>query len=214
LQELPSYSSLCSYHFKGEDGQPTGYIIDDILSDRPTKKSRYEEESEKSLFAFTDAASLKETLKARVVPRAPVAPTPKPKDEYVPPMKHQPSSNDIANVIAMAKRKKQEEDAAAALAREAEARAAAEAKALKEKKRAAYSAKKKERLAAKKAAKAAKETPEQKEAKKEKQLTKLVGAVVVKVMSNFSKSMDRDVFKKHAKEVMSTLAKYRVVTCH
>ncbi|KAK0200857.1 hypothetical protein DFS33DRAFT_1265721 [Desarmillaria ectypa] len=45
------------------------------------------------------------------------------------------------------------------------------------------------------------ETSEQKEANKEKRLLKLVGAVVVKCMSKYAKSMEHDVFKKHAKEL-------------
>jgi [histone H3]-lysine36 N-trimethyltransferase len=43
-------------------------------------------------------------------------------------------------------------------------------------------------------------TPEEKEANKEKRLLKLIGAVVVKYMSKYSKAMDHDLFKKHAKE--------------
>lgn len=42
---------------------------------------------------------------------------------------------------------------------------------------------------------------EDKEANKEKRLLKLVGAVVVKSMSKYSKSFDHDSFKKQAKEV-------------
>jgi histone-lysine N-methyltransferase SETD2 len=44
-------------------------------------------------------------------------------------------------------------------------------------------------------------TPEEHEANKEKRLLKLIGAVVVKCMSKYSKSFDHDAFKKHAKEV-------------
>ena len=44
-------------------------------------------------------------------------------------------------------------------------------------------------------------TPEELEANKEKRLLKLIGAVVVKCMSKYSKSFDHDAFKKHAKEV-------------
>ncbi|KIY47634.1 hypothetical protein FISHEDRAFT_66005 [Fistulina hepatica ATCC 64428] len=49
-------------------------------------------------------------------------------------------------------------------------------------------------------------TPEQKEALKEKQLLKLVGAVVVKCMSKYSKAMDHDTFKKYAKELTHVIA--------
>ncbi|KAJ6630080.1 hypothetical protein B0H10DRAFT_1984899 [Mycena sp. CBHHK59/15] len=45
------------------------------------------------------------------------------------------------------------------------------------------------------------QTPQEKEANKEKRLLKLVGAVVVKCMSKYGKSLDRDTFKKHAKEL-------------
>jgi hypothetical protein len=44
-------------------------------------------------------------------------------------------------------------------------------------------------------------TSEEHEANKEKRLLKLIGAVVVKCMSKYSKSFDHDAFKKHAKEV-------------
>lgn len=44
-------------------------------------------------------------------------------------------------------------------------------------------------------------TSEEHEANKEKRLLKLIGAVVVKCMSKYSKSFDHDTFKKHAKEV-------------
>ena len=47
---------------------------------------------------------------------------------------------------------------------------------------------------------------EEKEALKEKRLLKLVGAVVVKVMSKYQKQMDHDLFKKHAKEVRTSPA--------
>ncbi|TFK37690.1 hypothetical protein BDQ12DRAFT_607516 [Crucibulum laeve] len=50
------------------------------------------------------------------------------------------------------------------------------------------------------------QTTEEKEANKEKRLLKLVGAVVVKCMSKYSKSMDHDMFKKHAKELTQIIA--------
>ncbi|KAG6836961.1 hypothetical protein H0H93_000353 [Arthromyces matolae] len=49
-------------------------------------------------------------------------------------------------------------------------------------------------------------TEEEKEAMKEKRLLKLVGAVVVKCMSKYSKVMDHDQFKKHAKELTQIIA--------
>ncbi|KAH7882045.1 hypothetical protein F5I97DRAFT_1817718 [Phlebopus sp. FC_14] len=45
------------------------------------------------------------------------------------------------------------------------------------------------------------QTKEEKEANKEKRLLKLVGGVVVKCMSKYSKQMDHDQFKKYAKEL-------------
>ncbi|KAJ7079995.1 histone methyltransferase [Mycena belliarum] len=47
------------------------------------------------------------------------------------------------------------------------------------------------------------QTPEEKEANKEKRLLKLVGAVVVKCMSKYGKSLQRDTFKRHAKELIA-----------
>ena len=49
-------------------------------------------------------------------------------------------------------------------------------------------------------------------ANKEKRLQKLIGAVVVKTMSKYSKQMSHDVFKKHAKEVSSYL-RHKVFKC-
>lgn len=94
----------------------------------------------------------------------------------------------LEHVIASAKKAAADEEAAAAAAI-AEAKAKAEAAADR-------AAKRKER-----AHKKASMTPQEKEALKEKRLLKLVGAVVVKCMSKYAKSLDRDNFKKYAKEV-------------
>ncbi len=94
----------------------------------------------------------------------------------------------IAEIIAnAAKMAAEEEDAAATAA----AQAIAETEAAAEK-----AAKRKE-----KAQKKALMTPQEKEALKEKRLLKLVGVVVVKCMSKYAKSLDRDNFKKYAREV-------------
>ncbi|OAX37722.1 hypothetical protein K503DRAFT_719344 [Rhizopogon vinicolor AM-OR11-026] len=50
------------------------------------------------------------------------------------------------------------------------------------------------------------QTAEEKEANKEKRLLKLVGAVVVKCMSKYSKKLDHDQFKKYAKELTHVIA--------
>ncbi|KAF8630263.1 hypothetical protein AX17_005449 [Amanita inopinata Kibby_2008] len=47
---------------------------------------------------------------------------------------------------------------------------------------------------------------EEKEANKEKRLLKLIGAVVVKCMSKYAKSLNRDLFKKYAKELTQVIA--------
>ncbi|KAJ6463484.1 histone methyltransferase [Mycena sanguinolenta] len=52
----------------------------------------------------------------------------------------------------------------------------------------------------------AKEAPEEKEANREKRLLKLIGAVVVKSMTKYGKSLERDSFKKHAKELTHIIA--------
>ncbi|KAF8804407.1 hypothetical protein BYT27DRAFT_7107098 [Phlegmacium glaucopus] len=49
-------------------------------------------------------------------------------------------------------------------------------------------------------------TSEEREANKEKRLLKLIGAVVVKCMSKYSKAFDHDAFKKHAKELTQVIA--------
>lgn len=60
--------------------------------------------------------------------------------------------------------------------------------------------------ARKRSSKHKKMSEEKKEALKEKKLLKLVGAVVVKCMSKYSKRMDHDHFKKHAKELTHIIA--------
>jgi len=75
---------------------------------------------------------------------------------------------------------------------------------------AANAAAEKERAEAKAARKKAKSpkktlTSQEKEANKEKRLQKLVGAVVVKCMSKYAKTLNRELFKKHAKEVRYSL---------
>ena len=85
-------------------------------------------------------------------------------------------------------------------AKAAEEEAAAAAAALQAKKLAEEAAEKAERKKQRAALKKTM-TPEEKERNKEKRLMKLVGAVVVKCMSKYSKQFDRDVFKQHAKEV-------------
>ena len=78
-----------------------------------------------------------------------------------------------------------------------EAQRTREEEALIEKERAEKEA---ERLA-KKAAEKAAMTPEEKERRKDRQILKLVGAVVVKVLSKYQDQFSREDFKKHAQEV-------------
>ncbi|EAU87663.2 histone-lysine N-methyltransferase [Coprinopsis cinerea okayama7 len=79
-------------------------------------------------------------------------------------------------------------------AEEAEAKAKAEAAAAEK------AARRKARAAAKKAM-----TPEEKEALKEKRLMKLIGAVVVKSMSKYARGLQKDYFKKYAKELTQVI---------
>ncbi|KAF7326676.1 Histone methyltransferase [Mycena venus] len=120
---------------------------------------------------------------------------PKPAPEPKPVVKEGPDyETQLAAIIAEAVAKKAAEDAAAA---EAAAAAAAAAEAAKK----APREHKRKHRSHKKA-----QTPEEKEANKEKRLLKLVGAVVVKCMSKYGKSLDRDTFKKHAKELTQLIA--------
>ena len=101
------------------------------------------------------------------------------------------SQNDIDGVIEEARKKAEREK------EEAERKAAEEAKKAREEEE-----RRKRKIAMKEKAKARKHmSAEEKEALKEKRLQKLVGSVVVKCMSKYAKQMDRDAFKKHAKEV-------------
>ncbi|KAF7324844.1 Histone methyltransferase [Mycena kentingensis (nom. inval.)] len=95
------------------------------------------------------------------------------------------------DVIAAVLAQKEAEEAAAAAAAEAE-RARREAKRegkLKEKRKKSSSSKKTQ-------------TPEEREANKNKRLLKLVGAVVVKCMSKYGRGLEREKFKKYAKEAL------------
>lgn len=133
-----------------------------------------DEEDTPSLFDFWSLARLKRTPK-------PLALTPE--------VKPQPtvfSRESIQAVIVAAAEKAAAEETAAAEAATAAVQAAAAAA---------------EAVAAAAEAAAAKKKAEAAEANKDKRLLKLVGAVVVRCMSKYSKSMDHDEFKKHAKEV-------------
>ncbi|KAJ7730702.1 histone methyltransferase [Mycena maculata] len=122
--------------------------------------------------------------------RTPPPPPPSPPPQrYVNP---EPDRHDVAAVIAAAVAQKAADDAAAAAAAQAAA-AAAKLTPSKEHKRKHRPPKKAQ-------------TPEEKEANKEKRLLKLVGAVVVKCMSKYGKSLERDTFKKHAKELTQLIA--------
>lgn len=106
---------------------------------------------------------------------------------YIPPVVHRRSKDEIAAVIAAAK-----------AAAEAEAAKAPPPSPPPEEKKV-----KKERPSKKT------QTPEEREANKEKRLLKLVGAVVVKCMSKYSKQLNHDQFKKYAKEVSVILLLYK-----
>ncbi|KAJ7456920.1 hypothetical protein FB451DRAFT_1341958 [Mycena latifolia] len=118
-------------------------------------------------------------------------------DQRTPPLEPGPTyiqirnamQDEVASVIAAAVAKKAAEDAAAAEAAE-KAKLAPPPKEHKRKHRPPKPA----------------QTPEEKEANKEKRLLKLVGAVVVKCMSKYGKSLQRDVFKKNAKELTQLIA--------
>lgn len=109
---------------------------------------------------------------------------PPPPQEYRP---AGPTQAELAAVIAAAVAQKAADDAIAEAAAAA-AEAAKKAPPPREHKRKHRAPKKVQ-------------TPEEKEANKEKRLLKLVGAVVVKCMSKYGKSLERETFKKHAKEV-------------
>ncbi|KAJ7057984.1 histone methyltransferase, partial [Mycena amicta] len=99
-------------------------------------------------------------------------------------------------VIAAAIAQKMADDAAAA---ELVAAAAEAERAKKERK--GKDPKRKHRSSTKKT-----QTPEEREAIRDKRLLKLVGAVVVKSMSKYGKGLDRDKFKKYAKELTQLIA--------
>ncbi|KAG7447390.1 SET domain-containing protein [Guyanagaster necrorhizus] len=105
----------------------------------------------------------------------------------------------IITAAAEAQRVASEEAARAAAEAEEKVKAAAAAKE-------ARAAKKKQHHSSHHSPQKKLETSEQKEANKEKRLLKLVGAVVVKCMSKYARSMEHDVFKKYAKELTHIIA--------
>ena len=101
-------------------------------------------------------------------------------------------------------RKRERESVRAVIAAAVKARAAAELKAARDAKGAEAlgalaraPAKEREKLKAMKKA----ESPEEQQANKDKRLAKLVSPIVVRSMSRYAKSLEHEVFKKHAKEV-------------
>nr|GAT56044.1 histone methyltransferase [Mycena chlorophos] len=107
------------------------------------------------------------------------------------------SKREAEAMIAAVLAKQAADDAAAAAAAEAE-------KARKEKKGKEREKRKHRSSSSKKSS--ATQTPEEREANKNKRLLKLVGAVVVKSMSKYGKGLERDKFKKHAKELTQIIA--------
>lgn len=106
----------------------------------------------------------------------------------------------VETIIQMEKDRLHQKSVREIIAAAADAAAAEEAAAIAEAKAKADAAAEK---AARKKERSTKISlsPEEHEANKEKRLLKLIGAVVVKCMSKYSKSFDHDAFKKHAKEV-------------
>jgi [histone H3]-lysine36 N-trimethyltransferase len=139
----------------------------------------------------------------RVVSDKPVSTKAKAENEENPAIDQQKkisqTQDSIAAVIAAVK-KAAEEGQRAKDEAEAKAAEAEQVKKRKREEREKEKARKKEKLKEKEAHEA------EKEVNKEKRLQKLVGAVVVKVMSKYSKELGHDNFKKYAKEVRITLS--------
>ena len=152
--------------------------------DRPWKKPRHDEEEHEGIKAKLVAAQpTQPTFFPSWGPR-PLQPAPQPPSHFFVQSTEtfQQRRESIQAII---------EQAAAAEVAAAEAAAAA----------AAAEKEKAEAKGARKRVKSSKKTPEEKEASKEKRLHKLVGAIVVKCMSKYAKTLNRELFKKYAKEV-------------
>jgi hypothetical protein len=175
---------------------PTLYTPADLFGSadnvRPAKKTRRE---------FDDAPVL--DIKPLGYSAAPApAPTYAPAPEHAPmaePAVNRPSRAQTASVIAAALAAQQVEAAAAADRVEEEKRKA-EVKAERDRKRRERREREKNKPKKDKAARS--------EANKEKRLLKLVGVVVVKVMSKYKAKLAGETFKKHAKEVCFSLFDY------
>lgn len=164
----------------GEEVQPPHHIamIESLEGElRPLKKPKWEDQYEQHYFRPAPKRP-PSTSTSTVIVQQQWAPV------YLPPVVHRRSKDEIAAVIAAAK-----------AAAEAEAAKAPPPSPPPEEKKV-----KKERPPRKT------QTTEEKEANKEKRLLKLVGAVVVKCMSKYSKQLDHDQFKKYAKELTHIIA--------
>ncbi|CAK5271481.1 unnamed protein product [Mycena citricolor] len=104
------------------------------------------------------------------------------------------SQEDVKQVIAAAVAQKAAAELAAKESELAAAQARAEKKERREKRKQRSQEKKKKR------------TPEEREANKAQRLQKLIGAVVVKCMSKYGRGLERETFKKHAKELTTIIA--------
>ncbi|KAF8626036.1 hypothetical protein AX15_005126 [Amanita polypyramis BW_CC] len=190
-ESLPLYNRIPKRVAQDGEGSP---VILTVISttndnDRPSKKARYLEEEEgifKAKLVSAQPPSVPPSWHTRV-PQQP--PQPPPDIVPYPAETFQHRRESIQAII---------EQAAAAEAAAAEAAAAT----------AAAEREKAEARAARKKAKLSKKTltSEEKEVNKEKRLHKLVGAVVVKCMSKYAKGLDRELFKKYAKELTHVIA--------
>ncbi|KAF7297264.1 Histone methyltransferase [Mycena indigotica] len=188
----------------------TGEVkMDDFEAISSQKEEVQLEDSSRDDYAPRATSSYRSFVKDRrhhyrytnIVPPLPRAPNYEDDDLPSPqkPVYVEASKADVDAVIKAAIAQKAADDAAAAAAAEAD-KAKSERKISKEGK---TKEKRKQRSSS---SKKAAQTPEEREANRNKRLLKLVGAVVVKSMSKYGKGLEREKFKKYAKELTQLIA--------
>ncbi|PFH46282.1 hypothetical protein AMATHDRAFT_8013 [Amanita thiersii Skay4041] len=194
-ETLPLYNRIPK-RATGEQASTVTVITTD--DDRPAKKARYDILPP----PIVDFKSTLSQLDQALPPPMSINPTPVMK---LPSVQDLWSRQTEVRQEVLRKRKVVQSIIAEATAAEAAAAEVAAAAAAAEKAKAEKAA---QAIAVKRKLKQPKkqQTPEEKEANKEKRLLKLIGAVVVKCMSKYAKSLNRELFKKYAKELTQVIA--------
>ncbi|EPQ55865.1 SET domain-containing protein [Gloeophyllum trabeum ATCC 11539] len=171
-----------------EDKSSPTIVYEAEEESRPSKRSRLEDLIPEIKLDIKPLGRKAASMSTQPLIGLRVEPPPTPSTEFKPSISRK-EQLDAVIAEATAAYKRAEEEAAKA--------AAAQAAAAEEKER---------RKSLSRSHSHKKQSKEDKEALKEKRLQKLVGAIVVKCMSKYSKQMDYDMFKKHAKGLTTLIS--------